>query len=76
MRTPKEPATLKRQLKKLELAKRFRDLDVARHEHLMREHRSNLLHEMHRLQSLGERILPGLREHITRRNTGRSSAAA
>lgn len=69
MKAPKEPAALKRALKRLELTKHYRDIDVARRDHLLREQRANLMHERQRLQSVGEMILPGLREHMTRRNT-------
>lgn len=63
----KQPKALKRQVQKLQLARDFRDLEAARRQHLMREHRGNLLAEIHRLQGAGERMLPGLREHLTRR---------
>jgi hypothetical protein len=63
----KQPKALKRQVQRLQMAKDFRDVEAARREHLMREHRHNLLSEIHRLQGAGERILPGLREHLTRR---------
>jgi len=63
----KPDRALKRQVQKMQLARDFRDLEAARREHLMREHRANVMHEIHRLQGAGERILPGLREHPTRK---------
>lgn len=66
---PRDPPVLRRVVRQQEVAGKYRAIDAARMEHLLRQHRANVHHERLRLQSIGERILPGLREHMARRNT-------